>query len=112
MKREKIFLIVGSGGLNYIKKHKNYFKKEFGIIFYNLLDKKQKNKVDLNEYESIYSKVFFTDFSDSKKIFKTILEFRDDVVAVNTYGDAGVKFLKKVVPFFPKLKLPTESSLK
>ncbi len=112
MKLKKIFLIVGNGGIAYIKKHKKFFKKEYGIIFYALLDKKQKRKIDLAEYQEVYDQVLFTDFSDSKQIFKTILPFKKEVVGLNAFGDAGIKYLVKTVGFFPELNLPTEASLR
>ncbi len=111
-KKEKYFLIAGLGGLNYIEENKFFFKKEFNVEFINIIDKKQKKDKSIKDRKKVFKDIIFTDFSDHKNIFKSILNIKNNVVAIEAYGDAGIKYLEKIKSFFPNLIGPSVPSLK
>ena len=75
MKKNKIFLQVGDAGFSFIKKQRDFFKKEYNMVFYNLLDNSvKKNKVLIKKLEDVYEELIFCDFSDSISIFNSIKE--------------------------------------
>jgi len=113
MKKEKIFIQVGDAGFSFIKKQKDFFKKKHNMVFYNILDNSIKKKKELvKKLEDVYEELIFCDIFDDVSIFNSIKDFRKNVIGVSTSADYNIKYLRKIVPFFPNLKNPTSSALK
>ena len=111
--KRKIFLQVGNSGYSFIKKQKKYFLEKFNIVFYNLVDESvKKDKELVKKLEDVYDGVIFCNLSDTIDIFKAIKGIQKDVLGVSTSADYNIKYLRKVLPFFPNLKNPTSTSLK
>ena len=111
--KRKIFLQVGNSGYSFIKKQKKYFLEKFNIIFYNLVDENvKKDKELVKKLEEVYEKIIFCDLSNTIDIFKAIKDIQKDVIGLSTSADYNIKYLRKVIPFFPNLKNPTSTSLK
>lgn len=111
--KNKIFLQVGDAGYSFIRKQKNFFLDNHNIVFYNIIDiSLKKNRELIEKLDDTYDKVIFCDFSNRISIFNAIKDFRKDVVGVSTSADYNIKYLRKVISFFPNLKNPTNSALK
>ncbi len=113
-KEKNIILFVGFVAKNLVEGVKKYSKKEkkkwkIGVI-YDIKNIHPKSKLDLMDRDDL-DFVIFCDMSSRTKILKTILPYKDNILAVTCRSDRYIPSFQKLIPHLPYLRTPTTESL-
>ena len=110
MKNKNIILFVGPVEnmqkiiVQDIKK-KNKLKYRIAFLYDS---RKQKNKGNLLDEIDI---ILYCNFDSSASITKTLLPYKDQIIAVTTFMESNIPYLQKIIPHLPYLPTPTVQSL-
>jgi len=107
--KKNIILFVGKVPLSDIKALRKKTKKlyRFGIVHteHNLDTREQKN------YESTFDIVIKINMKSETTIFKSLVPYVDELLAITCRSEAKIHEFAKIIPFVPYLRTPTVQSL-
>jgi biotin carboxylase len=110
-KKEKIVLIVGDVTEPVVKSLMSMKKDPAPPQQFHLLVHKKATTKAIVETRKFFDRVIELDQIDQSTITKSLLPFKDDIIAITCRSEKYIPFFKNVVPHVPYLKTPTSESL-
>lgn len=109
LSKDGVVLFVGPAPST-LREWINSLPKRRKLKFFNIQSTKQK-KENLEKAKESFDEVFTCSFSSDSSIAKTILPFRDKIIAILSRSEAKMWYFKKIIPHIPYVLSPTETSL-